>query len=81
MRNFGHRKKRPLTTNWALSEQYKNVQTSHPSTWTAFLRRIKTVYDFDKSKDMPVSKNTGELQTKQIKFADLIPVDNEDLPF
>lgn len=71
-----------ITTNWALNEQYKNIQTSHPSTWQAFLRRIKTVYDFDKSKDIPVSKLTGEIRTIQTKISELIPVDDsEDLPF
>ena len=70
-----------ITTNWALSEQYKNIQTSHPSTWQAFLRRIKTVYNFDKSKDISVSKLTGELLTKQTKLSDLIPIDDDNLPF
>jgi hypothetical protein len=71
-----------ITTNWMLSEQYKNVQASHPSTWQAFLRRIQTVYDFDKSKDIPVNKLTGELRTKQLTVSDLIPVEDDgDLPF
>lgn len=39
-----------IFTNWALHEQYKNVQSQYPSTWATYLRRIKTVYDFDKSK-------------------------------
>ena len=70
-----------ITTNWALSEQYKNIQTSHPSTWQAFLRRIKTVYNFDLSKDISVNKLTGELRTKQAKITDLIPIEDENLPF
>ena len=71
-----------IITNWALSEQYKNVQREYPTTWAAFLRRIKTVYNFDKSKEIPVNKLTGELRKKQIKLNDLIPIeDNGDLPF
>ena len=71
-----------IITNWTLQEQYKNVQAQYPSTWAAFLRRIKTVYDFDKSKDIPVSKRTGEIRTTQTKISELTPVeDNGGLPF
>lgn len=71
-----------IITNWALHEQYKNVQSQYASTWAAFLRRIKTVYDFDKSKEIPVNKLTGELRTKQIKLDNLISIeDSGDLPF
>ena len=70
-----------IITNWALSEQYKNIQTQHPSTWEAFLRRIKTVYNFDISKDIHVNKHTGTIVTKQ-SVMDLIPIeDSGDLPF
>ena len=34
----------------------KTVQQSEPKTWAAFCRRITAVYDFDKSKDIPVNK-------------------------
>ena len=67
-----------IITNWALSEQYKNIQREHPSTWQAFLRRIQTVYNFDISKDKPVSKITGELYTP---LSELAIVENEILPF
>ena len=61
-----------ITTNWALYEQYKNIQRDHPTTWQAFLRRIKTVYNFDVSKDTPTSK----------VFAALTPVEDDgNLPF
>ncbi len=71
-----------IITNRALCEQYKNVQTQYPTTWAAFLRRIKTVYNFDKSKEIPVNKLTGELRIKQMKLADLIPIEDDgDLPF
>lgn len=71
-----------IITNWALSEQYKNVQSQFPSTWAAFLRRVKTVYNFDKSKVIPIRKLTGESMTTQVKLSDLIPIeDNDDLPF
>ena len=32
-----------IVSNWALEDQYKDVQISHPTTWQAFLRRIHTV--------------------------------------
>lgn len=71
-----------MVTNLPLSAQYQNVQREHPETWQAFLRRIHKVYDFDKSKDIPVSKLTGELKTAQAKISELIPIeDNGDLPF
>ena len=50
-----------IITNWGLNEQYKKIQTEHPKTWGAFLRRIKTVYDFDVSKDKPTSKIIASL--------------------
>ncbi|GHU98047.1 hypothetical protein FACS1894211_01140 [Clostridia bacterium] len=68
-----------ITTNWALSEQYKNIQTSHPSTWQAFLRRINRVYNFDASKDKPVNKVTGQ---PYLSVNGLKPIDDgEQLPF
>ena len=69
-----------ITTNWTLGQQYKNVQTEHPTTWQAFLRRIHKVYNFDISKDTPVSKTMGEPYKKTIE---LIPIDENDgdLPF
>jgi hypothetical protein len=76
-----------IITNWALSEQYKNIQAAHPKTWQAFLRRIKVVYDFDKSKDIPVNKITGELVTEKVAQTEqaiqteqlaLIPLSDEE---
>jgi len=62
-----------LLTNLALTEQYRNVQREYPSTWQAFLRRIKLVYNFDVSRDIPVNKLTGAPYN-------LIPLD-DDCPF
>lgn len=71
-----------LITNLPPTVQYQNVQREHPETWQAFLRRIHKVYDFDKSKEIPVNKLTGELRTKQIKLDNLIPIEDDgDLPF
>jgi len=67
-----------IITNWALSEQYKNVQKEYPSTWQAFLRRITTVYNFDISKDKPLSKITG---TPYKPLNELRLVENEGFPF
>ena len=44
----------------------------------AFCRRITAVYDFDKSKEIPVNKFTGELK----KPPTLIEIaDDGDIPF
>ena len=53
-----------IVSNLSLKEQYTNIQQSEPKTWAAFCRRITTVYDFDKSKDIPVNKYTGELKSR-----------------
>lgn len=67
-----------IVSNLSLKEQYTNIQQSEPKTWAAFLRRITAVYNFDISKDKPVSKHTGELR----KPPTLIPIDDDsDLPF
>ena len=36
-----------IVSNWALEDQYSEVQDSHPTTWQAFLRRIHTVTVYD----------------------------------
>ena len=67
-----------IVSNLSLKEQYTNIQQSEPKTWAAFLRRITAVYNFDISKEMPVSKHTGEIK----KPPTLIPIDDDsDLPF
>ncbi len=67
-----------IVSNIPLTEQYKNIQDNEPKTWAAFLRRITAVYNFDISKDTPVSKHTGEIK----KPLSLIPIDDDsDLPF
>ena len=38
-----------IISNWALEDQYKEVQGYHPSTWKAFLRRIHDVTYYNKS--------------------------------
>ena len=55
-----------------------DIQKSEPKTWAAFCRRITAVYDFDKSKDIPVNKFMGELKKPPtlIKIAD-----DGDIPF
>lgn len=70
-----------IVSNLALKEQYPNIRQNEPKTWAAFCRRITAVYDFDKSKDIPVNKFTSELR-KPLTIADLIPIDDDtDLPF
>lgn len=36
-----------IVSNWALEDQYREVQDSHPATWKALLRRIHTVTVYD----------------------------------
>ena len=67
-----------IVSNLSLKEQYTNIQQTEPKTWAAFCRRITAVYDFDKSKDIPVNKFTGELK----KPPTLIEIaDDGDMPF
>ncbi len=45
-----------ILTNWPLYMQFENIQKEHPDTFAAFLRRIHKVYDFNISKEKPISK-------------------------
>lgn len=62
-----------IITNLELSEQYKSVQREHPITWKAFCRRIHKIYNFDKSREINLKEKRSQME--------LIPVDDEDLPF
>ena len=53
-----------IISNISLQEQYKNIQVEEPKTYDALLRRITAVYNFDKSKDIPITHD-----------ARLIPID------
>ena len=44
-----------IVSNIPLSQQYPNVQKEEPKTYDAFLRRINVVYNFDKSKNTPIT--------------------------
>ena len=44
-----------IISNIPISAQYLNVQRDEPKTYDAFLRRINAVYDFDKSKETPIT--------------------------
>jgi hypothetical protein len=63
-----------IVTNIPLDAQYVNVQGTHYETYKAFLRRINEVYDFNRSKDEPISKPSGN----KIK---LTLVETDELPF
>jgi len=63
-----------IISNIPLAEQYKTIQTDHPETYKAFLRRIGFVWDCDvDSKPKP--------RTQKISAADLVPLEDEGLPF
>lgn len=47
-----------IISNISLAEQYPNVQKEEPKTYEAFLRRINAVYNFDVSKDKPITTNS-----------------------
>ena len=67
-----------IVSNLSLKEQYTNIQQNEPKTWAAFCRRITAVYNFDLSKEIPVSKITGELK----KPLSVVPIDDDgDIPF
>ena len=69
-----------IVSNIPLTEQYTKIQQSEPATWAAFLRRITAVYNFDISKDTPISKHTGKPIEKAITT--LIPLDDDgESPF
>lgn len=46
-----------IISNISLQDQYKNIQVEEPKTYDALLRRITAVYNFDKSKDMPITRD------------------------
>jgi len=71
-----------IITNLPLSGQYQKIQAEHPETWQAFLRRIHKVYNFDLSKDTPVSKTTGALVGAKKSLLELVPIEDDgNLPF
>lgn len=63
-----------ILSNWELYRQYENVRTAKPDDWQAFLRRITEVYNYDKSKDVPINKGVASLkplsekETEQCKW-------------
>ncbi|MCL1901893.1 MAG: RNA helicase domain-containing protein [Firmicutes bacterium] len=58
-----------LITNIQFNEQYKNIQLEQPKTWEAFKRRVHKIIDFDKT------------QTTTPAQMELIPIDDDDMPF
>lgn len=50
-----------IVSNIPLSKQYTDTQNQEPATYQAFCRRISEIYDFDKSKDFPISSKTAQL--------------------
>jgi len=62
-----------IVTNWALHQQYPNVQTEHPTTWQAFNRRIHGIYNFDSNKELNLKSTPRQTA--------MVPVSDEDLPF
>ena len=55
-----------IISNWQLNEQYKNIQTEHPETFKAFLRRIHYIWEYDKQvSPQPLTKPQQTIMTLQ----------------
>ena len=65
-----------IVTNWSLEQQYKNIQTEHPSTWKAFNRRIHNIYNFDGNREHNLK---GRPQQNEMRV--LTPEEAEGLPW
>ena len=64
-----------IVTNWTLEQQYKNVQSEHPTTWQALNRRIHSIYDFDNNREHNLK------QSPQTQMRALTPEEAEGLPW
>ena len=64
-----------IVTNWTLEQQYKNVQSEHPTTWQALNRRIHSIYDFDNNREHNLK------QSPQTHMRALTPEEAEGLPW
>ena len=62
-----------IITNWKISEQYRNVQSEHPTTWQAFNRRIHGIYDFDGNKELNLKINPQQMQFMEPSDPDALP--------
>ncbi|MCL2061151.1 MAG: Rep family protein [Firmicutes bacterium] len=76
-----------IVTNWVLEQQYKNVQTEHPTTWQAFNRRIHKVFNFDRNPELNLKEKYEQTslqatQLQQQRKSKLTPIDDDgELPF
>jgi hypothetical protein len=69
-----------ITTNIPLEKQYPNIQTEEPETFKAFIRRIHNIYNYDNPHHRHLLEN-GEPNPRCTKQLELIPVEDDDLPF
>lgn len=65
-----------IISNIPLYDQYEGVQKQEPQTYEAFCRRIKEVYNFDRSKDTPIDINSAT--TKMLMAID---INKDELPW
>ena len=66
-----------IVSNWTLEQQYKNIQSEHPTTWQAFCRRIHKVLNFDGNRE----HNLKELPQQTHIMRVLTPEEAEGLPW
>jgi len=67
-----------IISNWALNEQYKNIQAEHPETFKAFLRRIHHIWDYDKQ---PEAQKFSKGHQLAMTLRPMSDAEAEDLPF
>lgn len=57
-----------IITNWHLNDQYRSVQSAHPKTWDAFLRRIDGVAEVGASMLMETAWKNGEFTSEVLPW-------------
>ena len=69
-----------ITTNISLDKQYPNIQQEEPATYDAFVRRIHNIYNYDNAGHRQLLEN-GEPNPRYIQQMELMPIDDDDMPF
>lgn len=67
-----------FTSNWDLEMQYKNVQYDNPTSWKAFLRRIKEVHTYNADGTITIYHSVDEYLNRDSEFH---TISNNDNPF
>lgn len=70
-----------IVSNWALEQQYENVQREYPGTWKAFCRRIHEVVVYNEDKTVTRYNSVEEYLHRDEKFHGLSSEEKAGLPF